>query len=94
MITAIVLINVDRKYILEIGKQLADIEGVAEAYSVAGIYDFVAIIRVKEHEKLAEIVAGKLAKLDGITKTLTLVAFQCFSKYDLEHMWSLGLSDK
>jgi DNA-binding Lrp family transcriptional regulator len=93
MITAIVLINVDRKHILDIGKKLADIEGVTEAYSVAGIYDFAAIIRVKEHEKLADIVAGKLAKLEGITKTLTLVAFRCFSRHDLERMWSIGMPD-
>lgn len=91
MITAIVLINVDRKALAGLGEKLLEIKGVTEVYSVAGPYDMVALVRVKEHEQLTQVVAEKMAKIDGILKTLTLIGFQCFSHYDLERMWSMGM---
>jgi len=29
-------------------------------------------------------------KVDGITHTRTLIAFRCFSNYDLDHMFQIG----
>ncbi len=91
MITAIVLINADVKSLGRLGNELASIESVAEVYSVTGDYDFVVLIRVKEYDKIAKIVTEELAKLDGIISTNTMLAFQCFSRYDMERMWSIGL---
>jgi DNA-binding Lrp family transcriptional regulator len=90
MITAIVLINVERKHVRETADALHKLEGVSEVYSVAGQYDLVAIIRVKEIEQISELVTGHLLKLEGIQKTETLIAFASFSKYDLEHIFSIG----
>jgi DNA-binding Lrp family transcriptional regulator len=87
---AIVLINAERDYITRLGGHLAEVEGVTEAYSVTGEWDFVAILRVPEGESLATVVTERLARLPGIAKTLTMVAFEVYSKHDLEAMFDLG----
>ena len=90
MTHAVVLIKAERDAMSTLGGQLADIDGVAEAYSVTGEWDFVAIIRVPRHEQLAEVVMGQLVRLPGVGKTQTLVAFEAFSRHDLEAMFSIG----
>lgn len=90
MITAVILIHANRQALTTLGPRLADIRGVAEAYTVTGDWDFVAIVRVREHDDLARVVTGELAQLEGIERTLTMVAFQQFSQHDLESMFGLG----
>ncbi len=90
MTTAIVLFNVERTRIQAVGEQLAGIEGVTEVYSVGGQYDFVAIIRLPNNDKLAELITEKIARVEGITRTETMVAFRAFSKYDLASMFEIG----
>jgi DNA-binding Lrp family transcriptional regulator len=87
---AIVLIGAERSALATLGGELADIEGVAEAYSVTGEWDFVAILRLREHEQLAQVVTGKISQLSGVSKTHTMVAFEVYSKHDLEAMFSVG----
>jgi len=87
---AIVLIEADRTALSTLGGDLAEVDGVAEAYSVTGEWDFVAIVRVSRHEQLAEIVGGKILQLPGVARTQTMVAFEVFSKHDLESMFSIG----
>ncbi len=90
MTHAVVLIKARRDAMSTLGERLADVEGVSEAYSVTGEWDFVAVVRVGEHDELADLVTGQLAKLDGIEDTYTMVAFQVFSRHDLEAMFSIG----
>jgi DNA-binding Lrp family transcriptional regulator len=90
MTHAVVLIKAERRALPTLGDRLADADGVSEAYSVTGEWDYVAIVRVPEHDSLAELVTGRLARLDGIASTYTMVAFQVFSKHDLEAMFSIG----
>ena len=90
MTHAIVLINAERDYLTRLGGHLAEVDGVAEAYSVTGEWDFVAILRVPRTSELATVVTERLARLPGIAKTLTLVAFEAYSKHDLESMFDLG----
>jgi DNA-binding Lrp family transcriptional regulator len=90
MTTAVVLIEADRDSMSTLGGALADLDGVAEAYSVTGEWDFVAIVRVPRHELLADIVTGHLVKLPGVARTQTMVAFEVFSKHDLDAMFSIG----
>ena len=90
MTHAIVLIQADRTAIKTLGGALADVEGVAEAYSVTGEWDFVAIVRVREQEELAPLITGRLAQIDGIKRTHTMVAFEVFSEHDLEALFSIG----
>ncbi len=90
MTHAVVLISAERDALPVLGSRLAEVEGVAEAYSVTGEWDFVAVIRVVEQEKLAKVVTTKLARLPGIVDTYTMVAFEAFSQHDLEAMFSIG----
>ena len=90
MTHAIVLIQAERSALSTLGGELADIDGVAEAYSVTGEWDFVAIVRVRHHEELAQVVAEHIRELPGVARTQTMVAFEAFSKHDLEAMFSIG----
>ena len=90
MTHAVVLIEAERSAMATLGGRLADVEGVAEAYSVTGEWDFVAILRVARPEDLATLVTGSLAQLDGIRRTHTMVAFEVFSQHDLEALFSIG----
>jgi DNA-binding Lrp family transcriptional regulator len=87
---AVVLIKAERDAMATLGAELADVDGVAEAYSVTGEWDFVAIVRVAEHDRLAEVVTARLARVAGIERTYTMVAFEVFSQHDLEAMFSIG----
>jgi DNA-binding Lrp family transcriptional regulator len=91
VITAIVNINCAVDRIPEVAQAVAELEGVSEVYSVAGDVDLVALVRVRRHEDLADIIAGRLNKVDGIQATQTLIAFQAYSKHDLEATFSLGI---
>jgi DNA-binding Lrp family transcriptional regulator len=90
MIHALVLIEADRSVLSTLGGELADIDGVAEAYSVTGDWDFVAILRLREHDQLPEVVNSKLAGLEGVKRTHTMVAFEVYSRHDLEALFSVG----
>ncbi len=94
MLTAVILVKSVREALTHLGPKLADVEGVAEVYTVTGEWDFIAIVRVREHDDLAQVVTQRLTKLDGIERTQTMVAFQQFSAHDLEAMFGLGLEDK
>jgi DNA-binding Lrp family transcriptional regulator len=90
MITAIVLINTAQGRTPEVAQSLIELPGVTEAYSVAGPYDLVAMVRVKQHEDLAELVARRIQKVPGIEATSTLIAFRAYSQRSLEAMWDIG----
>jgi DNA-binding Lrp family transcriptional regulator len=90
MTHAVVLIEAERDALSTLGGELADIEGVAEAYSVTGQWDFVAIVRVPDHEQLADVVTDRVGQLSGVVRTQTMVAFAAFSKHDLEALFSIG----
>jgi len=83
------MITAERERIAVIPDELLKIDGVTEVYSVAGDFDLVATIRVKEAEDLAKVVTEQFVKIQGIIRTMTLIAFRCYSNYDLEHMFSI-----
>jgi DNA-binding Lrp family transcriptional regulator len=87
---AIVLIQAERAAIESLGGQLADVDGVAEAYSVTGEWDFVAMLRVRDPAEVAQVVTHRFAGLEGINRTQTMVAFEVFSQHDLEALFSIG----
>jgi DNA-binding Lrp family transcriptional regulator len=93
MVTAIVLINVEQGCVPAVAEALIRETGVAEAYSVAGGYDLVAIARVRKHEDLADLVAGRLQAIPGILTTETLIAFRAYSQKDLAAMWEVGFEE-
>ncbi len=91
MVSAIVLIDCEKGAINKTAQVLADVEGITEVYSVAGRVDLVAVIRVPDNDRLAEIVTSKMLTIPGITRTETLISFRVFSKHDLERMFSIGM---
>ena len=90
MVTALVMLNVERKHIQNVSQRLVDMKEVTEVYSVAGRYDLVAIVRVKNNAQIADTITGQFSALEGITATETLIAFNTYSRHDLEHMFSIG----
>jgi DNA-binding Lrp family transcriptional regulator len=90
VITAIVLVETDVRRIPEAAEEIAGIDGVSEVYSVTGDVDLVAVVRVHEHDQLAEIIADKLSKVEGVRSTRTYLAFQAYSRHDLDAAFALG----
>ena len=90
MVTAILLMNVERPRINAIAEDLAARKGVSEVYSVSGNYDLVALLRVENNEEMARLVTEELAGVDGIEHTETMLAFCAHSRHDLEAMFSVG----
>lgn len=93
MITAIVLIQTAADRLTEAAQQVADIDGVTEVYSCAGDVDLIAMVRAREHEEIADIVPGRINKVDGVLDTDTHIAFRSYSRQDTEATFSLGLEE-
>jgi DNA-binding Lrp family transcriptional regulator len=91
VITAIVLIKTSVDRIPEIAEAVAGLDGVSEVFSVTGTYDLVAMVRVRAHEDLAEIIPGRISKIPGVEATDTHVAFRTYSQHDLEAAFAIGL---
>ena len=91
MITAIVFVKADVARIPEVAEEIAALEGVSEVYSVTGQIDLIALVRVRQHEDVATVVADKLNKVPGVQATETHIAFRAYSQHDLESAFSLGL---
>ncbi|HEX7115308.1 MAG TPA: Lrp/AsnC ligand binding domain-containing protein [Steroidobacter sp.] len=82
-VNAVVLIKAETSLVNELAEQLAELPGVAEVYSVAGQYDLVALVKVRENEELADVISNRMRKLHGILGTETLIAFRVYSKAEL-----------
>ena len=93
MVTAIVLIRADVARIPETGAAIAQIPEVTEVYSVTGDFDLVALVRVRAHEELNDVIPGTLNRVSGVTHTETHIAFQTYSRHDLEAAFALGYPD-
>ena len=93
MISAIVLINAEVDRIPEVAAAIAEIDGVSEVYSVTGDVDLIAMVRVRQHEDFADVIADRLNKVSGVLLTQTHIAFRTYSSHDLDAAFSLGLDD-
>ena len=90
MITAFVLIQTDSARIPECAEEISELEGISEVYSVTGEWDLIAVARVRRHEDLADTIANRLSKVEGVIGTTTQIAFRAYSKHDLDAAFSLG----
>jgi DNA-binding Lrp family transcriptional regulator len=91
MITAIVFVKADVARIPEVAEAIAALDGVSEVYSVTGQVDLIVMVRVRNHEDVAVVVADQLNKVSGVTATETHIAFRAYSRHDLESAFALGL---
>jgi DNA-binding Lrp family transcriptional regulator len=85
------MLNVEPGRVKSLAEELQAIDGVAEVYSVAGPFDLIAIVRVREHDELSELVTEAIATRPGIVSTETAVAFRAFSQRDLDAVWDIGV---
>jgi DNA-binding Lrp family transcriptional regulator len=90
VITAIVMIEAATDAIGEVAEAVAGLDGVSEVYSVAGDVDLIAVVRVREFDQVAEVIAGRINKVPGVVDTDTHIAFRAYSKHDLEAAFSIG----
>ena len=93
MVSAVILLMVEKSKVNEVASKLVELPGISEVYSVAGHYDLVAIVRVRENDQIAEAVTNQMLQIDGIQRSETLIAFRVFSRYDLEAMFSVGMEE-
>ena len=89
MVAAVVLIRAVPGDVPALARRVAGIDGVTEVYSVSGEYDLIAIVRVKEYDRIAEIVTEEISQVSGIERTNTLTAFRVYSRQDLERAWDM-----
>lgn len=90
MITAFVMLNVERGAVSSTAEDLLKVKGVTEVYSVTGEFDLIAVIRVKNPDEVADVVTEHLHNVKGIVGSDTHVAFKHYSQHDLEAAFSLG----
>jgi DNA-binding Lrp family transcriptional regulator len=93
MVNAVILLMVEKSKVNEVALKLVELPGISEVYSVAGHYDLVAIVRVRENEQIAEAVTNHMLQIEGIQRSETLIAFRAFSRHDLEAMFSVGMEE-
>lgn len=92
MVTAFVMITTEGKRASEIARRIAEIEHVAEVYSVTGNYDLIAILHMPNYDRLAEIVPDQIAVIEGVQRTETTLAFRAFTRRELDSAFDIGLS--
>jgi DNA-binding Lrp family transcriptional regulator len=90
MITAIVFVKADVARIPQVAEEIAGLDGVSEVYSVTGHIDLIAMVRVRNHDDVAAVVADSLNKVQGVQSTETHIAFRTYSDHDLEQAFSIG----
>ena len=90
MITAIVQIRCSRDLVPQTAEAVAELPGIAEVYSVSGDYDLMAILKVKEYDRIAQVVTEQMTKIPGIVRTNTISAFRVYSRTDREAGFTLG----
>jgi DNA-binding Lrp family transcriptional regulator len=91
MITAFVMLNVEPGRVKSLAEELLAVKGVNEVYSVAGPFDLIAVVRVREHDELSDLVTDVIGGRSGIESTETMVAFRAFSRRDLDAVWDIGV---
>ncbi|MGB3769687.1 MAG: Lrp/AsnC ligand binding domain-containing protein [Rhodococcus sp. (in: high G+C Gram-positive bacteria)] len=90
MITAIVMIHAEVHTIPETARAVADVQGVSEVFSCAGDVDLIAVVKVRTHEEIAEVITERVNRIEGVLRTDTHIAFKSYSSADVDAGFSLG----
>ena len=89
MVTAIILVSVERDLILDVIDEILKVDGIMEVHSVAGEYDLAAIARVADNQQLSMILADKMChQIKGITLTKTLISLGSYYNYDTKAVFA------
>jgi len=76
MVLAYVLINSEIGKEAELLKELKNISGVKEVFSVYGVYDIIAKVEGKTVNELKEVVIAKIRQLNYVKSTLTMIVME------------------
>lgn len=90
-VTAVVLIKSRTATTNDVAQALAEIVGVSQVFSVAGRYDLVAIVHVRQNEDLADLVSRRIHSIAGIVESETLIAFRVYGHADVDAGFALGI---
>lgn len=93
MVSAVVLMNIERGAVNEVATRLVELEGVKEVFSVAGRYDLVALLRVPDNQAMADLVTSQILAIPSIARTETLLAFRTYSRQAMEAMFAIGFEE-
>lgn len=74
MVEAYVLINCDSGKAGEAVRKIREIQGLKNAKLVTGLHDIVALAEAEDLKKLAQVVVDKIQRVDGVSRTVTMVA--------------------
>lgn len=85
------MVRTEPDRIPEVAQEISEVKGVSEVYSVTGEWDLIVMVRVREHEDLADVIADQLSKVEGVVETVTQIAFRTYSRHDLDDAFSLGM---
>ncbi len=88
---AFVMIQAEPAKIVGVAQAVANLPDVTEVYSITGDFDILAVVRAPNHEQLSDTIPQKLARVDGIRRTNTLLAFRQYSRRDIEAGWDIGV---
>lgn len=91
MVSAVILIKTEVGIVHPVADQLVRLKGVTEVLSVAGPYDLVALVRVRENEDLDDLVSEGICKVAGIAATETLIAFRVYTPEEHKAAFNLGV---
>jgi len=92
VVTAIVFIKARTAAMNELAKALVALKGITDVFSVAGRYDLVVLVRVKQNDDVAELVGAQIRKLPGIAAAETFIAFRAYVKADMDAVFSVGVN--
>jgi DNA-binding Lrp family transcriptional regulator len=85
VINAFVLIDVEPAHIAGVAEQIAAVDGVSSAHSVAGgVADVIAVLRVPDHDGIARVVTEHIVQMEGVTSTRTAIAFRSYAPAELD----------
>jgi len=79
-----IFISCARGQTYKVGRQIAkDVPGVLEVSSISGKWDLLVRMSVEERKDIGELISDRLAAIDGIRKTKTIVAYHVYNPEDV-----------
>ena len=87
MFVALVMVRCHPDHVADAAKAIVAFDDVAEVYSVTGDWDLVAMVRVPDWEAIATVVTERIAGVEGLERTETMVAFRVLSNEDMAAAW-------
>ena len=73
---AYLLVNTEPEKMEEVSKEIKKIKGVVESSMVYGVYDIVAKIQTETMDRLKEIVASQIRRMESVRSSATMIVIE------------------